>query len=491
MSRFAPDARIAVVLAMLALHALVTLTAAHGQNVRDSIITPQGVCRVWSVPSPAPKFPDDAAYNQCAVDRRVTVDTRDLAAVPVRTTFSVHTVWRVVVNADGTLNAPMTTQISSGSDLEWEKAFKESMKAWSFAPAVRRGRPVRSAFLLRARSTGVVNDTLPVKLRWTYTHGADEDTIFGRWAPEPQLPALPLDRLNEVYLGVLQDLVNEHVVILDGQRQYCLVVPNGNSVQHARLSAAAQDRFRDRRLDGSIDGMPSWRLAAFGCERSTEALRIIFSTAHQLENGRIYLTMSGDYLPHYPPGLDGRSWRDWRGKCSGLLSASGPVTVSCATEVGLASFREWGAWRSETGLKAARAQTSARMGGVLPAGDSIRMSLVVTTSWTSQNDTLSTMVRNIPLLSGDPARYTVANEPHFKFRMADLRADTRKGKGVLIRLSLAAALVGVVPIATTERGDRSGNQTVFGNPVDFATWDLALPIAENQDATVFIYLVRR
>lgn len=94
---------------LLALVALAPLTIGAQVNapagtMHDSIVTSAGVCRVWDVPPVNASFPDDASYNDCALDQRPKVLSRTLLALAPARGMWMHAHYVVIVEPNGSVN---------------------------------------------------------------------------------------------------------------------------------------------------------------------------------------------------------------------------------------------------------------------------------------------------------------------------------------------------------------------------------------------------
>ena len=141
---------------------LATLTGVavplDGQSVYDSVRTGSGYCHLWQMPPGGSDFPQDASFTRCALDRPPIL--RHAPAVPPpRIGFYAGGSFLIVVNPDGSVDQDRTRASTIGEDREFHERALEAIRRWHFAPGVRGGKPVRSAFPLWIVSS-TRNDTL-------------------------------------------------------------------------------------------------------------------------------------------------------------------------------------------------------------------------------------------------------------------------------------------------------------------------------------------
>lgn len=363
------------------------------QNKRnDSLITPTGVCRIWSTPSGSPKFPADASYNTCALDRRAKLISG--FAMPSNTFDGRYyrAPYMVVVNADGTVNRELTdNSSSSGNDGTFPSALSDSMSRWRFQPAMRNGKPVRSALPISIETSGPTYDTLPATIEWQYHATADYNIIEGKWRAGAAPPALSAERLDSLYMTYLHRLVAMKVVVSRYYDRHCLVMYNGDSVAHKRLQERARYLSLDgRAFDFGIDNQPPFRFAPYGCERTPDPMRIILPRITRLENNKVKFESGGDFLPNYPDAANGRSWRSWKTNCQGTVPDQGDIALVCSVSVG-APFSEYADWYEKDRLARARLAKRGR-----PGGDSVFITAVVTTQGAAQKDTIRSAIASLP-----------------------------------------------------------------------------------------------
>ncbi|MEO7998843.1 MAG: hypothetical protein ABI852_15440, partial [Gemmatimonadaceae bacterium] len=366
-------------------------------QLQDSIVKNKRVCRLWSMPSESKRFPQDASYSPCALDKAPVLISSSVMPGAPRVNRTVTGNFVIVVNADGTVNRELTRFGSGLLETEYLNAIQDSMSHWRFSPGMRAGIAVRSARNLRIESSGARVDTVTAGLDWTYRTSAENDTLSGRWVVRDPLPPLTAAQTDSMYMTFLYLLAAKRVMFanfFDGTR-YCLVVQNGDSAAQARITNRARYMgVNGKGYDPGIDTPPPFYFAGYGCERTAEPLRIILPPIRRSEEGRVTFETGGDFLPNYPPGLDGRSWRSWRARCTGAIPERLPITLECGIDRG-SPFRAFlGRYESEQ-LEKEHLAKRARPGGQ----DSTWITAIVTTRGAVQNDTLRATMSRIPMLA--------------------------------------------------------------------------------------------
>ena len=558
---------------------LLALSARAGgaqRSVFDSITTRHGRCAV-QVFIAGFSGPADSAYNRCAIDSGPTL--RPGARMPDAPFAgpSANAAWTMVVNTDGTVEPALLRLLSSSGDTAFVRGTIETILQWRFEPGVRQGQPVRSGFTLVVRSDHR-NDTLPARMEWTYHQGLNSDTLRGKWIAEAPLPPFSDVQRDSVHAALLRHLLQTQIVIRDRGEPYCLVMADGDSAAHARLTEIAW-----RMLSSTVSPYRR-QLGRYGCERDPGALRIVMPRLHRTENGRVILHASGDYLPNYPAGYDGRAWRSWRGRCVGYVPAEGSAGVSC----GIGPITLPGEWQE---YMRGRADT-ARQSAPRPANDSMRLTIMAMTQGAFHADTIRTTVGPIPRLSEravfdtappcpsswqvhsaqdsanllaiageltfrgylhitratktalptppgtplppcpmrrpggpgyfaafllgnvgdratspitvcysscakkyvlDPGRHTLAEQPHFILRLADLRPETRAGGALIYRIQLENGPPDVIPIAVYRSTRGWGYSAWPARPLAPGLWDYPVHIdmSDWPGLEVHIYLVAK
>lgn len=369
------------------------LTASPGlaQNPFDSIDTPRGKCRLWA-PIPGGSDPRrDAAYDRCALDRAPTLlDGAPMPPAP-RCGAALGD-FTVILDPDGTVDPRLTRAWTRGTDTVSHRQALETIRRWRFEPGMRGGTPVRSGFVLRVAS-GPRNDTLPSRPEWTYRQGLDEDTLFGTWTTEAPPPPFPPERVDSIYMAVLRRLVRMKVIVPGPLERYCLVLESGDSATHARCTSRAYGVLYPSDLRH-----PPAALAPYGCERSTDAARIVLPRVHRTENDRVVLYPSGDRLPDWPPGFEGRTYRAWSAHCVGDVPDHGEVSIDCFVTPTL-SQRDLG--RREREHKAAAVSAD------VADADSLRVTVIAMARGAYQADTLHVVVRPVPRLNTAAVRDSI------------------------------------------------------------------------------------
>lgn len=560
------------ILLMLALSAHAPLRA---QDFRDSIVTPQGVCHVWTI-SEGGSWPKDAMYNRCALDR-VPMPVEGIRLPPTPPAgIGAHGSFGVFVNEDGTVDASRTGAGSVGMDTVFYRQLLETVRRWRFTPGMRGGKPVRSVVPLRVRTTAMRNDTLAARVQWSYRTDALEDTLLGTWIREPDPPPYDEERVDSIYVAVMRRLVAMQVVIPDRSLRHCLVIPGADRSRHERLSAVAR-----RLVYGADGGGP---FAPMGCESDTTAVRVVLPKVHRTENDRAVLFPSGDRLLEWPRDLTGQSWKFWEGRCVGLAGGRGAVSMDCDVFTG---------WREGIiVIDTLAAKPRARPHLVTSDRGPFRMRLIVTSRGAFWSDTLSYEVRGpLPSISAsaatdtlprcnawqllspqeaqgrivflgdphdaflsastvqyaatpvvdppsrsgrsapgqarlvafflgdqgsppaspvtlrldecgrsyllDPARHTLARRAHARFRVGDLREQTRPmtslfGIQLIMRIELDPALEDVYPLVVIHESAKRWYSPWFADAVSPGVWKFALQYGSGYplESTLSVYLLK-
>jgi hypothetical protein len=353
------------------------------QQWYDSVRTAAGWCRVWQAPPGESELPSDASYSRCALDRPPVLRNAPVVPAPAAEGYAAGS-FLMVVNPDGTANENLTRDYTMGPDSAFHRRALETLRRWRFDPGIRKGKAVRSAFELQIESNQR-NDTLPARLEWRYAVGTTTDTLRGTWVVEPALPKFSAERVDSIHAAVLRQLGRMRVLQPGNGRRYCLVMPDGDSAAHARGVALMQ-----RTSPALVLGLA---LTSAGCERVPGTLRIALHDVHRTENGRTVVYVSGDYLPHWPSGLDGRPWRSWNSRCVGQVSEQRVESVAMSCDIAPGEepdgMKEW----------AARWDRSVRKGrGRSGQPDSVHVTLYVTTQGAYLVDTLRAVVAQFPRL---------------------------------------------------------------------------------------------
>jgi hypothetical protein len=138
-------------------------------------------------------------------------------------------------------------------------------------------------------------------------------------------------------------------------------------------------------------------LMPYGCERTPGTLRVLLPRIYQTENGRGVVYPSGDFLPNWPPGFTGKGWRAWRARCIVELRAVGIGVAAIDCDVSPASSPDevYAGRDSENRWPAATDYRD---------GDSVRVTVFVTTTDAFLTDTLRTVARSLPRLDDHSIR---------------------------------------------------------------------------------------
>jgi hypothetical protein len=215
----------------------------------------------------------------------------------------------------------LTRAWSLGVDRAWNARTLEAIRRWRFRPGMRNGVAVRSGFVLTIMSDPR-NDTLPARLTWRYAPGLDEDSLVGTWNIEPKPAPFRAEEVERVHLAVVRHLVVTKILQPDLVQTYCLVMEDGDSIAHKRLTQAAFDIL----YAGSRTRAPT----RFGCERSTDVLRVRLARVFRTENDRAVLYPTGDYLEDWPFGFDGKTYTAWLARCVADVSPANSPQIECA-----------------------------------------------------------------------------------------------------------------------------------------------------------------
>ena len=353
------------------------------QTWYDSVRTATGWCHVWQASPGFSEFPRDASYSRCALDRPPVLRHAPAIPQPGFGRYAAES-FLVVVNPDGTANQDLTRDYSTGQDSAFHRRALETLRRWRFDPGIRKGKAVRTAFELQIESNDR-NDTLPARLEWRYTATTTVDRLVGTWVVEPALPKFSTERVDSIHTAVFRQLVRMRIVQPGDGRRYCLIMPGGDSAARARVVALVQ-----RTVPALAS---STALTSGGCERVPGTLRIALPDVHRTENGRTVVYSSGDFLPNWPPGLNGRPWRSWQARCVAQVSErqGESVATSCDVAPGDApdELREWGR----------RLDRSARRApGSSKQPDGFHVTLYVTTQGAYLTDTLRAVVTEVARL---------------------------------------------------------------------------------------------
>jgi TonB family protein len=359
--------------------ALLLLVAgvAHSQNILDSVRTANGYCHTWSVPSGSGD-PSEWSYSRCAVDRPTKRLSGPDIPAPTLGRHAGGSIF-ITVRPDGAVDSALTRTSTLTSDTSFDAHVLEAARQWRFEPALRNGVPVRAGFFLGI-SSPERNDTLPSHLEWRYVEGREQDSAFAQWVVDSERPpALTPTQADSIYAAVFRDLVRRQVLPADQRLGYCLVASSGDTVVARRLDLIAR---------GTSRGVSPGMTTSAGCEREPSFLRLVMPSIYRTERDRVVLFPRGDYLPMWPPGLDARAWRAWRGRCVGRILDTGRAAIECDVEP--LSLAEEMVGRSKV-----LSRSSARP---WVGRDSVRFTILATRSGAFLVDTLHFAVGPLPIL---------------------------------------------------------------------------------------------
>ena len=358
------------------------------QDGSDSIVSSRnGLCRVWEMPPGASNFPEDASYGRCALDRRPRLRNPPVMPTP-RIGTTADGLFLVVVNADGAVDRDLTRAYLVGADSEFHRRALEFIGRWRFEPGIRSARAVRSAFRLHLTSDRRY-DIHPSRLEWRYVNGRDEDTLAGTWMLEPPVPPLAKEQVDSIYTALLRHLVRMQVVVPSATKPYCIVLLSDDLAEQARAIRLASRAVPALTTPGA--------LAPAGCAGTPGTVRLSLPRLFRTEGGRVVLNPSGEYLANWPPGLDGRSWRFWKGRCVGELSERGRVAMFCDIAPEYTDDEM-------TALSTERKRPRTWPATEYTQGDSVRVAVLITTGGAYLTDTLRTVVNQLPRLQARAVR---------------------------------------------------------------------------------------
>ena len=367
--------------------ALFVQSPLHAQDMRDSIMTPRGVCRIWAISPGGSVFPTDASYSRCALDRApAPVAGMRMPSSSIGFQYANGT-FMVVVNPNGTVDSSLTRAFSIGMDTAFYRELLETMRQWRFVPGTRGGKAVRNAVSLEVVTPQWRNDTLAGHPEWSYHTGTLTDTLLGRWIRDTDPPPYAEDRVDSVYVASIRRLVAMQVVTPDRTVPHCLVIPGVDSSRRARLSLVA------RRLVYGRDGGGTF--APTGCESDAASIRLTLGKVYRTENDRVVMHVSGDRLLEWPRNLSGKSWRFWNGRCVGLAAGSAQASIDCAISVDRRRERppEEMDGRRERPSDELEAKPSPRHRAATSERGPYQLRLLVTTAGAYWTDTLKYEVR--------------------------------------------------------------------------------------------------
>jgi hypothetical protein len=356
---------------------------------RDSIQTPDGMCAVRA-PIPGVSSPQgDASYNRCALDQGPSLHAGEPMPPAPWLGTSGGGSFTVIVNADGTVDPRLTRAWSRSADTLFYRNVLETIRNWRFEPGVRQGVPVRSGFPLEVR-TGTRVDTLPSRLEWSYRQGVTGDSLVGTWRTEARLPPFSPQQTDSIHAAMLRRLKSQKVIVPGFRRRYCLVLPERDSAEHARLS----------RIFGRIivadQNHHGFGAAGYGCERNPETLRIIMPRIYRTENGRAVLYPRGDFLPSWPAGFDGRSYRAWTARCVADVRGQAPDWIDCSVR-SVFEPEESAQWMQDH--EEMQAWLRRRPSREASTADSVAVTVLARMRDAYQIDTMRAVARPLPRLS--------------------------------------------------------------------------------------------
>jgi hypothetical protein len=369
-------------------HVLLALTLGaplvlRAQAYNDSVATPRGICHVWAGIPGGSTWSRDSSYHRCALDR-APVLAPDMRMPP--SPFDeggANGSFTVIVNADGSVDSSLTRAWSIGMDSAFYRQILQTMRRWRFVPGLRAGKAVRNGVSLEVVTSTSRDDTLAAHMEWSYRTGALADTLLGKWVREPNPEPYAADRADSIYVAVIRRLVAMQVVTRDPGSRHCLVIADADPIRHARLTAIARRLVGDANRDGVFAGS--------GCESDSSTIRLTLPRVHRTEDNRAVVHPSGDRLLEWPRNLQGESWRRWEGRCIGVASGRGTVSMDCMAEP---------EWRGE---KLADTPASTPRRAARPSvPEPMRLRLRITSAGAYWIDTLQTTLRGpLPALAAN------------------------------------------------------------------------------------------
>jgi hypothetical protein len=559
---------------LLAMLALLVASPLHAQGSSDSVITSHGVCRLRAR---IPGFSDparDTAYNRCALDRAPVPDANFAMPTSPFEYGGARGTFTVVVNEDGSVDSSLTRSWSISMDTSFYRQFFETIRLWRFVPGQRNGKAVRNGISLEVDTPQWRDDTLAAHVEWSYRTGTLNDTLLGRWIPEPTPPPYGEDRIDSVYVAMIRRLVAMQVVTRHPTTPHCLVMSSADRPRHARLSDIA------RRLVYGANGGGSF--APLGCESDSSVIHLTLPRVFRTERDRVVVHPTGDRLLEWPRDLEGASWKHWQGQCIGLAGGRGPASIDCqvdalwsdtgrpekiasdpapprrATSSNHAPFQlrlrvtSRGAYWIDTlqsvvngaipslsskavtdslpDCGARYARSTQRPDDLVvfegdPEGRDLFISKVEQVAGPIALPTRSGTSRSRPakftaFLLGDvgtrasapitlsfpgcartyvldPARHTLAPQAHVRFRVRDLRNQTRVvslfGTQVFFRIELDPFPQNVRPLVVVRDGETGYRMAWFGYPVEPGVWTYNVMYGDGYppDSEFAVYLIAR
>lgn len=335
-------APIAMALALAFLLAAVT-SSLPAQSPFDSIDTSRGRCAVWTMPVGGSNFPQDAAYSPCALDRAPVL--RPNAPMPASPRFAggAGASYRLIVNSDGTVDSALSRSmtITFGSAFgnftyDFADQALRTMQRWRFRPAVRAGRPVRSAVDLAVVTDQRAVDTLPAHLEWRHVSGTDGDSLIGHWVNDPPLPPFSPAAIDSARAALVRQLATMRVVLPNAARRYCLAL--ADSAERRDSASAARLAGLTRVLARHVDDTPEDT-----CVDAADRVRLALPRVQRIEDGGAMLETTGAQLPFWPFHFDTRAWARWRARCAGVVRDDAPASMECdvTPDVPSRELSEW------------------------------------------------------------------------------------------------------------------------------------------------------
>jgi hypothetical protein len=274
----------------------------------------------------------------------------------------------------------------------------------------------------------------------------NRDTITGVWRLLPPVAPITDEQTDSVFTAVLARLKAMQVIPPVPPAGYCLVLERDDSAMHERLARLLHSR-------APSDYMRP-HAARAGCERDPGYLRLVLRSVHTTENGRVVVYLAGDHLEEWPPGFEGRWHRAWAARCVGDVR----VTAGCGVMPeprGPAAKREDP--RDEAGPF--RITAVAMLNGAFHR-DTLSAPVAELAEWTEYGTSWSPPPAVACADAGEcPARMgesqvALAKDGHLRFRVGDLRPESRTGSWLLFRVYTNRSEPAHQPIAVVHRSRR-------------------------------------
>jgi hypothetical protein len=245
---------------------------------------------------PGGSNPEDQTIHRCSLDAQPALlsSVEDLPAPTYRR--QAHGTLTLVVDPDGRVNAHLTRYLTRSADEDFHDRLLQALRGLEFEVGTVDGAPARAGHELVVQ-TGLRSDTSPERLTWRYVPGELADSLVGTWVRAEPDPPLSTDQVSSIAQSVTRYLMELGVLIPEQGQPYCIRFEGDD---RETVEAAIRQELR---------GAPP------GCAFDVNARRFRVDAPVQTGGGRSVVAASGDFLPHWPPGLEGRWWRAWTANC--------------------------------------------------------------------------------------------------------------------------------------------------------------------------------